>query len=1289
MIPDFVIPSKSEELLTTKDGCFSVEDIINVSEISKHLKTIKSQLRENGPECILEHLDIFYSALQNADDSTLNIIEIFNLLHTATVELKKTLGFLLEDVSTLSEEDKQKYQSLIKMLIYFYVQIILAIEEKNCKNPDYAFAKKTKKPKCGSINLDKMNVLLVLDSILQLNIAVLWDPPVVEDNLTSLISEICYRFLQNPLIKGEKEVKEQLFHLMGTIIKLYNHGTTFPIRIGQMIRDEEHLIQCLPDGIKMLVEDFNCSGLVHALVQEITEWQTDEKCQDSQGSRFCAQFLTELAVKMPTMMLPEVLYLNRYLGHESATLRNSILNVITEVIIHVLTNHQLTEDESKYRDEFLTVLFEHMKDNSAHVRSRVIQHWGRLQAQNAIPKELVNELLEKVINYHVHDKAASVRKCAVNCVTTLLSHNAYSSDLSLLRMKQELQRNEASLNELQPKINRAEAIIHEAMERLWDGIVPTLKNFLLKELNTNDEAGEIIEMNSKDAKEIIRIYLSEKKFKEAYLVWKLSNENKEDNDENKENIIDDILTYFKSIYMERRNIGEKVNEGFFSGEFTLTEDDYNKYVTFKEKMVYLTETINFIEAIHKAVKLITELLDTPFMNDLQEAVSFFIVAYQFKIDNINDGIIAMFKVLKKNEPDRRDLIINAFKTIYLTTDSSNMNEHCTTIIKRLIILLKNMPDENIEEFELVISEWVGKGMIDNGIICMLWEYFSKKNPVSDEDCHASVELLRMAAIGRRSIVMKNIKLVSVIAFGNMGRNNLAFLGSCCRFLAVAGLERVDITSSKPSFKISHKEAIFQQLYNILFEKFVIPDEFYYHALSGAMEFIYKVSDKPDSFWERFVQQIVEKLVLTQSSQDQDVQSLDRFQLIRLCQLLGLLAVNHLDYLDETVYKEQKRREYCRQANKAKNIKNFKKTKRTRNSTKDELPLDNSTIQESFLEGAQAEDEDAEFIVRILEKFTVTGPNPLAELSDIIVQINENQNAYNDVHLQGAASIALLRYMLVSSEFCLKHIRLLFTIFEKTKFSEVKISILVHLPDLFSRFPNIIEPWTSNIFERLKDPSVEIRRATFFTLSCLILRDMVRAHCNVPLMAYGLIDVDQDLNDMSRTFFITFSKKENNLYNILPDLFSQLISSEEIAEEKVREIMKFLFDLMDKSKHNENLVDRFCAKFPITDNVREHRNVAYCLSLITYNDKSLRKLNENFNNYKNMLHDNEIYSSFKNIMQNCVKHQVGRTDLKPIVQEIENKIKALFEVDEIDDKISPKPTQKNRKQKRRKRRRSSE
>lgn len=85
--------------------------------------------------------------------------------------------------------------------------------------------------------------------------------------------------------------------------------------------------------------------------------------------------------------------------------------------------------------------------------------------------------------------------------------------------------------------------------------------------------------------------------------------------------------------------------------------------------------------------------------------------------------------------------------------------------------------------------------------------------------------------------------------------------------------------------------------------------------------------------------------------------------------------------------------------------------------------------------------------------------------------------------------------------------------------------------------------------------------------------------------------------------------------------------------------------MDTTKRAESLVDRFCSKFTAEEDFRINRSITLCLSLITYNDKALRKLHEKFPTYKSHLHDAEIYAMFKEIIETCSKPKPGKTDLK--------------------------------------------
>lgn len=90
---------------------------------------------------------------------------------------------------------------------------------------------------------------------------------------------------------------------------------------------------------------------------------------------------------------------------------------------------------------------------------------------------------------------------------------------------------------------------------------------------------------------------------------------------------------------------------------------------------------------------------------------------------------------------------------------------------------------------------------------------------------------------------------------------------------------------------------------------------------------------------------------------------------------------------------------------------------------------------------------------------------LGKLAPYILRICENLDQYSDEEVHTSAIIALMRYMIVSSRFCEKYLRLIFTILEKSIFIEVKCHILFHCADLLERFPNIVEPWTPKMYDR--------------------------------------------------------------------------------------------------------------------------------------------------------------------------------------------------------------------------------
>lgn len=69
---------------------------------------------------------------------------------------------------------------------------------------------------------------------------------------------------------------------------------------------------------------------------------------------------------------------------------------------------------------------------------------------------------------------------------------------------------------------------------------------------------------------------------------------------------------------------------------------------------------------------------------------------------------------------------------------------------------------------------------------------------------------------------------------------------------------------------------------------------------------------------------------------------------------------------------------------------------------------------------------------------------------------------------------------------------------------------------------------------------------------------------------------------------------------------------------------------------ESLVDKLCQRFRASTTERQWGDIAFCLSLIQYSDRSLRRLLENFQCYFDKLNTNKVYEAFESIIAQALK-----------------------------------------------------
>ncbi len=121
--------------------------------------------------------------------------------------------------------------------------------------------------------------------------------------------------------------------------------------------------------------------------------------------------------------------------------------------------------------------------------------------------------------------------------------------------------------------------------------------------------------------------------------------------------------------------------------------------------------------------------------------------------------------------------------------------------------------------------------------------------------------------------------------------------------------------------------------------------------------------------------------------------------------------------------------------------------------------------------------------------------------------------------------------------------------------------------------------------------------------------MIKVKGQLGEMAKCLEDPEPRVSDLAKLFFSELATKENAVYNNLPDIISHLsIGKHAVDEETFARTMKFIFTFIDKEKQAENVVEKLCQRFRLTNEERQWRDIAFCLSLLPYkSERSSRNL----------------------------------------------------------------------------------
>lgn len=562
----------------------------------------------------------------------------------------------------------------------------------------------------------------------------------------------------------------------------------------------------------------------------------------------------------------------------------------------------------------------------------------------------------------------------------------------------------------------------------------------------------------------------------------------------------------------------------------------------------------------------------------------------------------------------------------------------------------------------------------------MFEIYTKKlENVTSNDSRLALKLLVVCSSIKPSIARANAGLLEELCFTKgEGSKDSRIFTLTLEFL-------MNIHADKHGELYPRVDGEDQKVSNVsgLFLKYFFNEdtECFDEVCSKTFQFIYDMCHLPNIICQDLICKIWDELVkisetfqeenddvqscvsqasilYTQSSSQPDLDIVLKLPVTlasRFIYMLGYIAMKELIYLDVDVFLNLKYRQELTD-----NKQNKKKITAISRASALNVSSAMAVRRRSVMPPAEARDDDendedvvgqsnddvfAEQINSILENEMLFHKDSIfRRFIPMIIDFLKHPAQFNHPELQRSAVLSLIHFMSVSSEFCEKNMQFLMNIFQHTRDIDIKCNVIIGMSDLTFRFPNVIDPWSGHLYSTLHDENRDLRLTSVRILSHLISHEMILVKGQISDLALCLVDADTEIRRTTEVFFKEIANKSNILYNVLPDIISRLSDPKlKLEEVRYQTIMKYIMCLVTNDRQKEGLVEKLCYRFKVTEQERQWSDIAYCLSLITYTEKTIKKLIDNIGLFKDKVQIQNVYDYFKQIINNTMK--LAKEELK--------------------------------------------
>ncbi|RPD66651.1 hypothetical protein L226DRAFT_557654 [Lentinus tigrinus ALCF2SS1-7] len=1107
--------------------------------------------------------------------------------------------------------------------------------------------------------------LALIAKVLRLKVQKIWQTSGEKDIFIKCVMRPVYHIAENEQYMKTQAIRYGVYKAICFAVKHHQHGLAAQINIMQSLQYYEHLADHMAECLDVLAREFDHSQLGDDILREIAGKSFPP--QDTKGPRVFSKFLTRYAELSPRQVLKQLSLLLTQIDSEAYPMRQAMVEAIGSIIRELSDMPEGDEAPNKAQhlkqiNGLYDLLIERLLDVSAYVRTRVMTVLAKLCDANANAKFPQQRLaMTRAAVEALEDKTSSVRKGAITLLERLIlthPYGMYGGPLSEKEWKERYQ-------EVSDLLAKMEGAVGKAVE-----VEPGEEEGSQADDGEGEEEGEGHDDDEEDEEDENRQKKKRKsKRKKDDDEMEVDDEDEAEEEDEDEDVQMDDGSDDEAPRPRRKKGKKKARKSELDLEALTNEAaalgamNENQHLEQKLRKKYCLDALEFIRHVEEGMKTVQRLLASKNVSEALEAMEFFRIAYEYKFDGADAGIKKMLHLIwakdnNSTSEDGRELksvrsrVLECYKLLYFEPlQNLDAKQNVNRIARNMIELTYDATLAELTSLEEMMRQFMDDGSIHDDVITKLWQVYSSQRPLQRAQRRGAVIILGMLALAKRHVVADRVDTLVKIGLGDLGKVDLTLARYTCM-----ALQRLNGSAKKvkgslldKTLRLDMENSLFQKLQEAV-ERPCRSKEWFPMA-EQAINTIYALGERPDLLCNSIIKNLTrrafarkpsggsqsqESLAKDPDAMDEDLAEVDpdttqnqtqaddgkdtgdAFELSQLLFVVGHVAIKQIVFL-ELVEREWKRQKHEKEI-----------------AEKIGGAADNKSKEQEELDqvAGNAEDEIGERVAGMREVELLYGKHSLlATFGPMLVHICGSPHKFKNRTLRAAATLAFSKFLCISSQFCEQHHRLLFKIMETSKDPSIRSNIVIALGDVAVSFSSIIDESNDELYTGLSDSDMVVKKNTLMVLTHLILNGMVKVKGQMGEMAKCLEDPDERISDLAKLFFQELSTKDNAIYNNLPDIISHLsVGAHAIDEEKFRDTMKYIFKFIDKEKQAENIVEKLCQRFRLSEEPRQWRDIAFCLSLLPFkSDRSVKKLIEGLQYYRDKLREEEVYLRFQDIL----------------------------------------------------------